>query len=260
VARVDTRQTVRKLLFEHPALTQQTSVVPPRSTPLPPPVVRALPVGRNTYEIAPALGALLAHLVLQHGHRSVLEFGAGASSRVVAAALEAQGGGRLTSVEADPEWCAPAWRDVEAYPHVDAEMIAAPVSFMVGWWGVGYAQPDARERVAARGPHAWLLIDGPGGNDGRLGTLPLVSGALEPGSTIVVDDAAGDRTQWLIACWLRMYSELRLWAYDPTFAGRGMALLRWRGGAGSVSSRAWLGSVYHALSCWRRRMDKVRNR
>ncbi|HET8622520.1 MAG TPA: class I SAM-dependent methyltransferase [Gemmatimonadales bacterium] len=255
MARVDTREAVRKILFEHPALTAQTSVVPPRSSPLPLPVLRALPSGRDSYEISRQLGALLAHLVLQHGHRSVLEFGAGASSRVVAAALEAQGGGMLTSVEADPSWCADAWMDVEASPHVDSEMVAAPVSFVVGWWGVGYAQPAARERIAARGPYDLLLIDAPGGNYGRLGTLPLVGSALEPGATIVVDDAAGHRTQWLIACWLRMYPDLRLWAYDPTFADRGMALLRWRGGAARVSGRAWVGSVYHALSCWRRRRE-----
>jgi hypothetical protein len=135
-------------------------------------------------------------------------------------------------------------------------MVVAPVSFMVSWWGVGYAQPTARERVAARGPYDLLLIDAPGGRYGRLGTLPLIDSALALGATIVVDDAGGERGQWVISCWLRMYSELRVWSYDPTFAGRGLALLRWRGGGGRVSPRGWAGSLYHAISCWRRRKGK----
>jgi hypothetical protein len=173
----------------------------------------------------------------------VLAFGPGPLSPVLAAALEAEGGGRLTSVEADPS-ARLDWQEVENQPHVDAELVAAPSVFTIGWWGIGEGQPAALTPVRARGPHDLLMIHQSGG----LGALPLSSAALESGATIVVDAAARDDPQWLVASWLRMYSGLRLWAYDPTFAGSGVVLLRWRGGRGQVSARTWLGSILHVLS------------
>ena len=243
VPRVLGRKAVRRILFDHPALAAQSSVVPPRLTPLPLPVARAVPRDRAGNGPLAALGTLLAHLILHHGHRRVLAFGPVPLSGVLAAALEAEGGGRLTSVEADRS-ARLDWQDVENQPHVDAELVAAPSAFTIGWWGVGEAQPAALSPVRARGPHDLLVVHQSGG----LGALPLASAALESGATIVVDAAARDDAQWQVGSWLRMYSGLRLWAYDPTFAGSGVVLLRGRGGRGHVSARAWLGSILHVLS------------
>jgi predicted O-methyltransferase YrrM len=243
---------VRSLLFKHPALERTARV----NVPVVSPELQAfLPTNRNIYEISPELGAALADLVVRGGRRRVLEFGAGASSRVHAAALAHAGGGMLTSVELDPEWCAKVWLEVEqlAGAGVDTRMVAAPVRFMVAGWGVGYAQPAALGEVSRRAPYDLVLIDAPGGNYGRLGTFPLVAEFLEPGATVVVDDAKGSSSNWIIASWLRRYPGLELEAYDPEYGRRGLAILRWHGGPPRWSARAWLGGCYHAVSRWRRR-------
>ncbi len=243
---------IRSALFDHPALLCTSSVAVPD---VPPALRSALPANRDIYEISPELGVLLASFVLQDGRRRILEFGAGASSRIHAAALASVGGGQVTAIELDPAWCAKVWSDVETYAAsgVDARMVAAPVRWTVGGWGMGYAQPGALPEVATRAPYDLLLIDAPGGHFGRLGTLPLVAELLAPGARIVVDDAGGVSSPWVLACWLRRFPALRLESFDPGFGNRGVAILRWGGGGTRWSTRAWLGGAYHALSCWRRR-------
>ncbi len=243
---------LRRILFHHPVLGRTTSVEVP---PVPPTLRQALPANRNAYEISPELGALLADLVVNQGRRRVLEFGAGASSRVHAAALAEVGGGMLTAVEQDPGWCAKVWAEVEQFGRngVDARMIPAAVRLTFASWGIGYAQPGALPEVARRAPYDLLLIDAPGGGYGRLGTLPLAAPLLAPGAVIVMDDAGGTASRWVLASWLRRYPGLRLTAYDPAYGKRGVALLRWDGGPARWSVRTWLAGCYHAVSRWRRR-------
>jgi predicted O-methyltransferase YrrM len=247
---------VRSLLFSHPALGHAASMSVPA---IPHLLQSVLPANQNVYEITRELGALLASLVLQGGRRRVLEFGAGASSRVHAAALAEVGGGMLTSVENDPAWCSKVWSEVQQFAGrgVDACMAAAPVRFMIGGWGVGYAQPAALREVSRRAPYDLVLIDAPGGNYGRLGTFPLVARFLQPGATIVVDDARTPSARWVLASWLRRYPGLELEVDDPGFGRRGVAILRWHGGGTRWSARAWLGGCYHAASRWRRRRGIV---
>lgn len=242
----------RATLFKHPAL-ERTAAVPVPSVP---PVLRsALPQGRNVYEITRELAALLADLVVRGGRRRILEFGAGASSRIHAAALARVGGGMLTAIEHDPGWCTRAWSEVQHFAAwgVDACMASAPVQFMISTWGLGYAQPAALPQVSRRAPYDLLLIDAPGGQYGRLGTFPLVAGYLQPGALVVVDDAGTAVARWVLASWLRRYPGLELEAHDPEYGRRGVAILRWHGGGARWSARAWAGGAYHALSRWRRR-------
>lgn len=243
---------VRSVLFEHPALEQSAPVTVPV---VHPELRSALPGNRNVYEITRELGAVLAHLVLHRGRRRVLEFGAGASSRVHAAALAQAGGGMLTSVEHDPTWCAKIWSEVEQFAArgVDVCMASAPVRFMLAAWGLGYAQPTALDLVRSRAPYDLLLVDAPGGNYGRLGTFPLVAEFLQPGAIVVLDDAGSLASRWAVSSWLRRYPGLELEAHDPDYGKRGLVILRWHGGPSRWSTRAWLGACYHAVSRWRRR-------
>lgn len=174
----------------------------------------------NAYEITPGFGRVLANLVLRNGRRRVLEFGAGASSRVLSAALAAVGGGMLTSVELDPSWCAEASRAVER-TGIDAVLAPAALRFS------------------------------------RDGTMHLSAAWLAPGPVLVLDDAGRNSTQWMLACWLRLYRALRVTAFDPVFGGRGLAMLQWDGQPRArLSLRAWLGSAYHAISLLRRRQGR----
>jgi len=77
--------------------------------PLPAEVEAVLPDGRDDYEISPDLARVIAGIVLPLYPRSVLEFGSRRSSLVIARALSAAGGGRLTSVENAPEFGHDAW-------------------------------------------------------------------------------------------------------------------------------------------------------
>jgi hypothetical protein len=99
-------------------------------------VTPVLPDGSSPWPISVDLGLLLGRLVAEHDRRSVLEFGAGRSSLVVATAMAAQGGGTLTSLEQDVTWCAELWTQVEAVgSDVDAEL--APVTPRLGWSPIG---------------------------------------------------------------------------------------------------------------------------
>ena len=242
------RNAIRSFLFGRPGLHCETVEVPRE---LPAPVRAALPIGKESiYAITPELGSLLASYVLR-GRRRVLEFGAGASSRVHAAALAHLGGGMLTSIELDPSWCSAVWAQVSG-TGIDARMVPSPIRWAAGRWGIGCSHRLLPE-VEARAPYDFVLIDGPGGRFGRLATLPLVAHLIEPGAVIIADDVRSEWAHWTLATWLRLYPGLRLEALDPAFRGRGVAILEWTGGPSRFSARAWLAGCYHALSCWRRR-------
>lgn len=226
---------------------------------LPPGLSRVLPSGEDLYEIAPHLGRLLANLVLQDGRRRVLEFGAGASSEVLATALAATGGGMLTSIETDPAWCRDRWSAVEA-TGADAVLVPATLRFAISSFGAYFAQPAAMAAVRERGPFDLVIIDAPDGRHGRTGTLHQVAPWLARGALVVVDDAARPLIQGMLTGWLRIYRGLTLLGQDVSFGGRGVAVLRWDGGTAAFSVRSWLTSAYEALSLERRRHERRRQR
>jgi predicted O-methyltransferase YrrM len=226
---------------------------------LPPGLSRVLPSGQDLYEIAPHLGRLIANLVLQDGRRRVLEFGAGASSEVLATALAATGGGMLTSIEADPVWCRDRWSAVEA-TGADAVLVPATLRFAISSFGAYFAQPAAMAAVRERGPFDLVIIDAPDGRHGRTGTLHQVAPWLARGALVVVDDTARPFIQGMLTGWLRIYRGLTLLGQDVSFGGRGVAVLRWDGGPAAFSVRSWLTSAYEALSLERRRRERRRRR
>lgn len=222
---------------------------------LPPGLSRVLPTGSSLYEIAPQLGRLLANLVLRDGRRRVLEFGAGASSEVLATALAETGGGMLTSIEADPAWCRDRWSAVEA-TGADAVLVPAILRFAISPLGAYFAQPAAIPAVRDRGPFDLVVVDAPDGRHGRTGTLHQVAPWLARGALVVVDDAARPLIQGMLAGWLRIYRGLTLLGQDTSFGGRGVAVLGWDGGPAKFSLRSWLTSAYEAFSLERRRRER----
>ena len=206
-------------------------------------VAPVLPDGSSPWPISVELARLLGRLVLAEDRRSVLEFGAGRSSLVVATALAARDGGRLTSLEQDVTWCAELWdRVVAVGSGVDAEL--TPVTPRLGWSPIGlHHRYEVDDLLARRGPFDLVVVDAPQYWYGRGGALPTVRPHLADGALVVLDDAARKGERWALYRWLRTYPGLELLAYDASFGGRGVALLRWNGSVDAAPRVSLLGVV-----------------
>jgi predicted O-methyltransferase YrrM len=178
----------------------------------------------NRWSISPETGSVLVRIVIREQRRSILEFGAGMSSRLLAAALEEIGGGRLTSVEENPAWCEVAWEKVEQTRDTDTALIPASIRLKVDCNGIyyGYEQLAA---IKQRGPYDLVFVDAPWGGYGRDGALHSVIGSIVTGGLIVLDDAARIGEQRVLRRWLLRYPNLSLVANDDS-VGRGVAVLR----------------------------------
>jgi predicted O-methyltransferase YrrM len=241
--------TLASALFGHPALRPRPVAPPDR--PLPEAVLDRLPDGTKAWPCTPALGRLLADAVLS-GRRRVLEFGAGASSCILAAALAAAGGGTLVSVEQDPGWCADAWEDVRSHPSLAATLVPCTVRKRLDWRGVYTAIVTDPVPLHHGAPYDLVLIDAPQHWYGRAGTLHLALPYLASGALIVVDDAGRVGEQRAVAQWLRLYPGLRVLSFDPAFGGRGVCLLAYEPARVHPSASAFLGSAYETLRTRRR--------
>ena len=204
------------------------------------------------------LAALLARLVIDGHRQSVLEFGAGSSSRVFAQSLASTGGGRLTSVEASPQWCGSAWEHVERCEAVDAQLVQAPVTSRFTPQGYLHGYWSAAATIAERGPFDLVFIDGPQGCFGRDASLWLAVESLADDAVIVLDDAARWKERATVRRWLRTLGGLELLVHDTTFnRGKGVAVLG-RGAAvrPRFSSRAFVSAnCIAAVNWWSRLQD-----
>ena len=195
---------------------------------LPPSVEEVLPDGSSPWPISRELGRLLFNILSGSQRHNVLEIGAGSSSLVIARTLELQGGGRLTSIEQNPKWCAEPWAEVKRTRDVDAEMIVAQPRPMLTRFGPVYGFAAAARSIAARGPFDFVLVDAPQAYFGRDGALPLVRPHLSDGALIVLDDAGREMERWTLFRWLRSYpASLRLVSFDAAFGERGVAILQY---------------------------------
>jgi Methyltransferase domain len=250
-------RALRAVAYPPSGLTACWSDLPGDGVPLPDAITAILPDDSTSYPISRALGHLLACLVLRGGVRNVLELGAGWSSLVLARSLASVGGGRLTSVESCPEWCAEQWEAVKQTPGVDAHMEVAAPKFQIHRSGPFFVFATARPALEARGPFDLLFVDAPQCHYGRDGALPLVLGLLTPGALIVLDDGGRPQEQWAVRRWLQTYLWLSLVGYRPTFGRHGIVVLKVEGTASGSSGawRAWVsGSVHAAVNSVARRV------
>jgi predicted O-methyltransferase YrrM len=134
----------------------------------------------------------------------VVELGAGASSLIVARALQLNGGGRLVSLDQHGDFVA-ATRDWLREHGLDADMRAAPlVPAPGGWPALWYDASDLPDRIDL------LLIDGPPW------TLhPFVRGAAEMlfdrlsvGGAVMLDDGARPGERVIAARWRRRWPQI----------------------------------------------------
>jgi predicted O-methyltransferase YrrM len=215
--------------------------------PLPPEIEAVLPDGRDEYEIAPDLARLLGGIVLGCCRESVLEFGSGRSSLVIAHALSAGGGGRLTSVEHAPEFARDAWALVERVVGVDAHQVVSKLGVTLTPGGPFNGYVDAAPVLSARAPYDLVLIDGPPGPLGRDWTMFAAIRHLIAGALVIVDDTARPGERRAVERWLRRWPGLSV-VPDQAKMARGATLLRFDGESRArFSLRTVAGAVYDRL-------------
>ena len=189
-----------------------------------------LPPNLGKFPVSRAMATWLASAIHGLDCRSVLEFGAGWSSLVIAEALAAEGGGRLTSVDHDPRYLpADAWSRIERLTSVDTALVIAPLQRTLSRYGLLWSYRGVRKRIRERSPFDLVFIDGPPNRYGRTSPLLDVYPLLGPGAVIVLDDAARHDERTAIARWLARYPDLELVLLD-TDRGRGIAVLLRHGG------------------------------
>lgn len=216
------------------------------------PEIAAIFGGRDQeWLITGYLGQFLARLVRQANRRSILEFGAGTSSLVFATALAQAGGGRLTSIEHQPEYSRDAWARVEAAAAVDAHLVVSPLLLRASRHGLMYGYYGSARQLAARAPFDLVLIDAPPGKYGRDSPLYQVYDLLDAGAIVVLDDAGRPAEQTACRRWLDTFPGLELVLFDEQ--GRGTAVFRHNGDKRRrVDGRSVLGTVHDRLLQWRR--------
>jgi predicted O-methyltransferase YrrM len=214
------------------------------AAPLPAEVEAVLPDGRDDYEISADLARPLACTVLTRRPGSVLEFGSGQSSLVIARALSAGGGGRLTSVENEPEFGRDAWALAERCIGVDAQRVVSRVRVTLTPAGPFNGYVDAAPALSARAPYDLVLIDGPSGTLGRDWTMFAAIRHLSPGALVIVDDTARPGERRAVERWLRRWRGLSV-VLDRPETTRGATILRFDGATRArFSLRTIAGAVY----------------
>jgi predicted O-methyltransferase YrrM len=139
-------------------------------------------------------------------------------STVVLARLMRERGGRITSLEHEPDWLRVVGSQLErerlsptSSRLVHAPLESHPRSYDSAPW---YAN-HALDELPATGIDL-LLVDGPPGYGGgmersRYPALPELAGRLAPGALVVLDDAGRPGEQQILARWQR---ELPEWSFS----------------------------------------------
>ena len=180
----------------------------------------------------------LLHLfrhIAAHRPTTIIELGSGASTLVAAAALRANGGGTIHSLDHDPAYAA-ATRDLLARHGLEQHVTvhdaplepwkpSAPSGLGEEWqW---YRLPAEVENLAGID---LLVIDGPPAASGPYARYPAVPAFLprmSAGSVVFLDDALRDDEQAIARAWSTEFGlplELRL-KHDRDFE-KGLAILR----------------------------------
>lgn len=171
----------------------------------------------SSYCIRPASLALVCDDVMVHGRCSLLEFGSGTST-VVLARLLRQLGGHLTSVEHDELWLGRVQRWLENEGLSDqVTLVHAPLTppthaLATSPW---YDEVSLKDAALRHAPFDMVLVDGPPAGEERDGTarfpaLPFVRPHLAVGALVVLDDAHRAGETEVLRLWRDLAPELVL--------------------------------------------------
>ena len=127
-------------------------------------------------------------------YNSILEFGGGISTIVIANLLRQEGNaGKITCVESDAEWAARLQKNLDQFNLKNVEIILAPIS-------PGHYNPaapwfslQAMEKLKTHQPFELVFVDGPSGLLGSMARVPAIpwlidNQLLAPNHTIILDD------------------------------------------------------------------------
>ena len=164
--------------------------------------------------LRPAALAAVVNEVIFAERRELVELGSGVST-VVLARLVRERGGRVTSLEHDPNWARIVRSQLEHELLTDvATLVEAPLEpHPLALGGAPWYSGAAVERI----PHGidLLLVDGPPGygegmEQSRHPALPALAEHLAPGSVVVLDDATRPAETEIVERW---QSELPEWTF-----------------------------------------------
>lgn len=152
---------------------------------------------------------LVVDHILEAKPKLAVEFGAGASSLVIAKALQKAGGGRLISFEQHPDFVDSTRAWLGEYG-LEADMRAVPLRRSPGGWpGLWYDHGELPDGID------FMLVDGP-----PWSIHPMTRGAAEtlfdriaPGGTVMLDDAARPGERLVARRWRSAHPDFdfRLW-------------------------------------------------
>ncbi len=189
----------------------------PLRAPLPP--MGGFPMGAD-------LGIELVSRIVATRPKLVVELGAGVSTLLGAYALEKVGGGRLVSIEHDPEWVAITKERLalHGFPHdtVEVDVRHAPlVPREVDGASYRWYSEDALRDLEGIDV---LVVDGPPNSTcdlARYPALPVMSPRFSSSCVLVVDDTGRHPGTEVVRRWQDRWSSLAL--YDLPVSGGGMA-------------------------------------
>lgn len=172
--------------------------------------------------LRPAALATIANEIVFGDRRQIVELGAGVSTIVLGRLLRERGG-RLTSLEHDPNW-ARVVRSQLQLEGLEARLVEAPLEPAAE--GAPWYARAALAELPVEGIDL-LLVDGPPGyGEGmecsRYPALPALAERLAPGALVVLDDAGREGEREVVARWAR---ELPAWEF-ATSAAEGIAIGR----------------------------------
>lgn len=168
------------------------------------------PFPHQGFEITGEEAAFLFHLVRRHRPRLILELGSGSSTVLFAAALRANGMGRVVSVEHDPLHVRHTAEIVDQAGLADrVELIHAPLSALT-LEGRTFQWYDLSPRLATLTEKIDLVfVDGPPGKVqslSRYPALPMLLPHLSPRALVFIDDGAREDETRMVAMWREMDS------------------------------------------------------
>jgi predicted O-methyltransferase YrrM len=213
VARIQQLQEIQSLLYLHTNL--------PLTAPLSP---------LTDWSATPQLAGYLHALLRSQQPRQVVELGSGASTVVMAYALEQVGGtGTVVSVDHDAAYGAKTRQELARH-HLDhrACFYAAPLG-PVSLNGQSWQWYDLRD-VPLPEQIDLLVVDGPPYQTqplARYPAIPLLFDRLSPQAVLILDDAFRPEEQAILQRWLREYPDFQV-EYPPS--RKGIAVLRRRAG------------------------------